>query len=188
MGAVYKNYQSADYQNMKPGYSRKAWLIPTKWVDTFGEVVGNAAAGDRKIIDDSHILLAGKGAIAVLCAPKTIEAPAELTGPQLGKSFQWKPKIYIPGDSAVLLDMVDGIINDDFLLFIEDAENCANGADGKIQFGCECDPAVVSEGSFSSGVVGGDTTKGFELTLETFCKYFYNGIITELDPGVEVIN
>lgn len=186
MGAFYKNYGTKDYANTKPGYSRRAWLLPVSWVQTFAQIVGNAAAGNRFTIDDSHIVLAGKGAVAVMCAPKSITAPAELSGPSLGKSLNHKPKIYIPGDSAILLDMVDGVINDDVILFIEDIENCKSGSTSYLQYGSKCDPATVSSGTFASGEVGGDTTKGYELEFETTAKYFYNGAITELDPDVEI--
>jgi hypothetical protein len=186
MGARYKNYKAENYKNTKPGYTRRAWLIPTKWIDTFAQVVGNAAAGNRFTIDESHVLLAGKGAVAVMCAPKTITAPGEISGPQLGKSFNWKPKIYIPGDSAELLDMTDGVINDDVLLFVEDIENCKNGVAAYVQFGSKCDPATTSAGSFQSGEVGGDTTKGYELEFETTSKYFYNGVIQELLPDADI--
>ncbi|HEU4634344.1 MAG TPA: hypothetical protein VFS22_10180 [Flavisolibacter sp.] len=187
MGAVYKNYKTADYKNTIPGYSVKAWLLPVDWLQTEADVVGNAAAGNRKTIDETHIVMAGKGAIAVFAAPKTIDAPGELSGPQLGKSLLWKPKIYIPGDGPVLLDMIEGLVNKGVLLFIEDAANCKNGVSQYVQFGCGCDPATVEAGAFNSGVVGGDQLKGYELGFESFCKFFYNGVLTELDPEVEII-
>lgn len=186
MGAFYKNYGSGDYQNTKPGYSRRAWLLPLSWIQTIAQNVGNAAAGDRFTIDDSHIPLVNKGAVAVMCSPKSIEAPADMIGPQLGKDFQYHPKIFIPGDTAALLDMVNGVLNDDVLLFIEDIENCKTGGTQYIQFGSKCDPCIVSAGTFASGQVGGDTLKGYELTFETTAKYFYNGVVTELDADVEV--
>jgi hypothetical protein len=187
MGAVYKNYGAGDAKNVKPGYTVKAFLLPVDWIQTEAEPVGNAAAGNRKTIDDSHIALAGKGAIEVYCAPKSIEAPGELTGADLGKFFLWKPKIIIPGDSAILWDMMDGMVNKRFLVFVEDANNCANGVQGYVQFGCECDPASVVEGSFASGTVGSDGRKQYELTFESFCKFFYNGVVPVLDDAAEII-
>lgn len=184
MGAIYKNYKAADQKNTKPGYSVKAFLLPVDWISAEASVVGNAAQGDRKTITDSHTVVVGKGAISVYCAPKSIEAPAELTGAQGGKTFLWKPKIFIPGDSAPLWDMIDGAVNKKYLVFLEDSDNCSNGVFEYVQFGCDCDPAQVEAGSFISGVVGGDQQKGYELTLESFCKFFYKGTLTELSAPV----
>lgn len=186
MGAIYKNRKAGSVKNAQPGYTPNAFLLPVDWVETFAEVVGNAFAGNRVTIDTSHITKLGKGAIAVYCAPKSIEAPGELSGEQLAKFFTWKPKIVVPGDSAELLDMNLGLINKSFMLFIEDAANCSQGVQQFVQFGCECDPATIAEGSFVSGNTG-EGRKQYEFTLEAICKFFYNGVITVLDDEAEII-
>jgi hypothetical protein len=186
MGAVYKNYKAGNVQNAQPGYTPNAFLLPVDWIDTFADVVGNAAAGDRVTIDDSHVALTGKGAIAVYCAPKTVSGDGDMVGETLAKRFQWKPKVVIPGDTAALLDMNLGLINKSFLLFVEDAANCANGVTQYIQFGCECDPCLVNAGSFKSGTVA-EGRKQTEFEMEAYCKFFYNGTLTVLADSDEVI-
>jgi hypothetical protein len=184
MGAIYKNRKADAIKNTRPGYSVKAWLLPVDWVTTFADVVGNAAQGDRKTITDSHITAVGKGAIACYAQPKSIEAPGKLVGANGGKSYLWSPKIVLEGDDAATLDMLDGLVNKKFLLFVEDAANCANGVTEFVQFGCDCDPATVADGDFTSGTVGSDSSKVYSLTFESFCKFFYSGTITELAAPV----
>jgi hypothetical protein len=50
MGAVYKNYKSGNMKNTIPGYGIIGYVIPVDWIDTFAQMLGNAAAGDRVTI------------------------------------------------------------------------------------------------------------------------------------------
>ena len=181
MGTLYKNYTKANAINVDPGYGKDAWLLPVSWIDTYAEVVGSAAVGDSVTIDDSHTLLTNKGAIKVYVIPKTTEGDGEVIGDQLGKKFAWKPKIIIPGDNAQVYEMVKNIINEDMVLFVKDSQ-C--GTSQFIQFGCDCDPCNVETGTFKSGT-SGTGRKQYELTFLAYCKFFYNGVVTELDPDVE---
>ncbi|MGN6293767.1 MAG: hypothetical protein ACTHMV_13570 [Chitinophagaceae bacterium] len=179
--AKYKNLRKSDITHAAPGYAANAFIIPLSWIDTFGEPVGDVNVGNSVTIDESHVLLANKGAIAVYCVPKTIEGNGELVGESLAKKYAWRPKIIIPGDNPVVLETVKNLINENFLLLVKDAE-CQS--EGYIQFGCDCDPCEVDTSTFTSGTAG-EGRKGYELNLLTYCKFFYNGIIQELDDEAE---
>jgi hypothetical protein len=181
MATLYKNYKKADATHIKPGYGKDAWILPLSWIDTFAEAVGTAAVGNSVTIDDTHLLVTNKGAIKCYVVPKTIEGDGELTGDPLAKNYAWKPKIIFPGDNPQVYEMVKNLANEDFLLFVKDAE-C--GSAQYIQYGCDCDPCQVDTGSFKSGVPG-TGRKQHELTMLAYCKFFYNGVLTELDDDVE---
>lgn len=182
MGAFYKNYKQGNQINKQPGYSPNAFLLPIGWLQTEGQPVGNAAAGNRFTIDDNHIVLAGKGAIEVYCPPSTVEGDGEMVGEALAKRFNWKPKIILAGDGPIIQDMVEGLINESFMLFVKDAQ-C--GADQYVQFGCVCNPCTLSTGSFKSGN-SGNGRKQYEFEMEAYTRYFYNGVLTILDDGAEI--
>lgn len=181
MSTLYKNYKKANATNVKPGYSKDAWILPLSWIDTYADVVGAAAVGDSKTIDGTHTLVTNKGAIKCYVVPKTVEGDGDAVGDQLAKTFAWKPKILIPGDNPQVCEMVENLLNEDFLLFIKDAQ-C--GSVQFIQFGCDCDPVNVDAASFKSGTIG-NGRKQYELTGLTYCKYFYNGTLTDLDDEAE---
>lgn len=182
MANKYKNYKKADILNALPGYANNAWLTPVDFIDTFADVVGSVEIGNKKTIDESHVYMTNKGSIAVYCAPKSVEAPAEMVGEPHAKRFRWLPKIILIGDGPIILEMAENIINETFLLHFANGECEGNQ---KVQFGSKCTPCVVDAGSFASGTLG-DGRKQYEFTAEAFNKYFYNGVITEYDPELDV--
>lgn len=181
MAVLYKNIKKPDITNAEPGYSPNAFLIPVSWIQTHAEPVGTAAVGNSKTIDDSHVLVTNKGAIAVYCVPKTTEGNGELVGESLARKYAWKPKIIIPGDNPVVNETVENLVNETFILLVKDAK-CQTTQ--YIQFGCDCDPCEVETSTFTSGTAGAGR-KQYELNMLTYCKFFYNGTITELDDEAE---
>lgn len=177
MSTLYKNLRKADVQNAPPGYSPNAFITPISWLDTIADAVGSAALGNAVTIDESHVWAIEKGAIAIYCVPKTTEGNGEMVGDLLARRYAWKPKILLPGDNPELYDMVLGLINEDFLLHIKDA-SC--GVNQYIQFGCNCDPVNVDTSTFTGGTTG-EGRKQYEFNMLAYCKFFYNGVITELD-------
>lgn len=177
MNTMYQHIKTVE--NADPGYSPNAGIALLTSFEPGGIKVPVASvpqvAGDKKTIKTSHEFAEDEGIIAVYCAPKGVEGDAELVGEQLAKRFKWMPKITIVGDSAALLETVEGILNSRFLLFVKDAE-C--GTNEYIQFGSECNPCIVDAGSFKSGT-SADGRKQYEFTIEAFCKYFYKGVLTE---------
>lgn len=186
MGAIYKNYKAGNIKNAIPGYSVLGYIIPVDWIDTFADVVGNAAAGDRVIIDGNHVLLAGKAAIEVYFVKESVSGDGDFTGETLAKRVQWKPKASIPGDTPELLDMLSGLVNKNFLLFIQDSQSCADGSTQLIQFGSKCDPCEVTGGGFKSGT-NGNGRKQWDIEFDAYSKYFFNGVIQVLDDETEII-
>lgn len=181
MATKYKNYRKSNIQNQTPGYSNNAWITPDGFIDTYPDVVGTAAIGDKFTIDDSIVYKTDKASIAVFCAPKSVSGDGDVVGEELAKRFQWKPKIIMVGDGPEFLEIVSNLLNETFLLHVANGE-CEGGQ--KVQFGSRCTPCTVVEGSFKSGTLS-DGRKQCEFTLEAYNKYFYNGTIVELDDDVE---
>ncbi len=180
--AKYKNLQKKDTSNREPGYGKNAYLVPLSWLQTHGEPVGDAAVGDSVTIDESHVFLVNRGAIAIYVDPKTVQAAGEVVGELGSKKMAWRPQFTIPGDNPVVYEFVKNILNEEFILFYKEPD-CHSAQ--WIQFGCDCDPVQISAGDFASGTLA-EGKKAYNMTGETYCKFFYNGVLQVLDNDVEV--
>lgn len=170
----YKSYKKSDVTNQEPGYI-KAWLSLKSDFATLQKPVLGAppVIGEAYTIATAHAWTAGKEALAVYVKRDTIEAPGESQGEMQNQRLVYSPKIFIIGDGAVGLEIVNNILNEDLILFVQD--DC----DSKfIQFGNADAPALVSKANFQSGTLKSGA-KGYEVTLDAICKFFYTGAITE---------
>lgn len=170
----YKSYKKSDVINQEPGYI-KAWLSLKSDFATLQKPVLSdpAVIGEAYTIGTSHAWTAGKEAIACYVKRDTIEAPGESQGEMQNQRLIYSPKIFLIGDGPVGLEIVNNILNEDLILFVQD--DC----DSKfIQFGSGCAPALVSKVGFQSGTLKSGA-KGYEVTIDSICKYFYTGAITE---------
>ena len=173
---LYKSMVSADAPLKDPGYT-KAYLSLLSDFTTLNEPVIDVtpALGEAYTIATSHTWAASKGPIEVLVDNKTLEAPGETTGASGSLRMNYAPKIFIKGDGPTILEMINNLLNENLVLFVQDG--CGHAQ--YIQFGCDCSPVEVAKGSFASGTLKGSNAKGYELTLDAMCKYFYNGTITK---------
>ena len=175
----YRSYGRSDVKNTEPGYAGYLWLAP---VDAFLILQEPApgvtpAQGDTLKIITSHTFSEDEGFIKIYLAPETLEAPGEMVGPKGAKRLKYSIKGFIPGESPALLEQVLKLINEDLIAIGKDA-NCPGGQ--LIQWGCDCSPVNVSAGTFAAAnKASADTQKGYEVTLEAWCKYYYSGTITE---------
>jgi hypothetical protein len=179
MGAEYKHRKQADITNADAGYGVNAFVTPVTSLATFAQPVLSSPElpGEAETIGTNHTYVAGKGSIAVYVPPKELEAPGEIVGGALANSLKWSPKLIIVGDGPETLGFVKKLMKDSFLLHIEDSKKCETGS-GYVQFGSKCNPCTIVAGSFVSGKTG-DGRKQYELTVEAFDKFFYNGAIVE---------
>jgi hypothetical protein len=132
--------------------------------------------GEKFKIDTDHVWAVGKEAISLLVNSDTLEAPGESNGDVGSLSGIWRPKIYIPGDGSVIQEIVDNIKNEWGILWVQN--ECDTDAK-YIQYGCACDPIKVEKFENPTGTKLGGGTWGYILTFRSFCKYFYNGAISE---------
>jgi hypothetical protein len=171
----YKSYKRSDVSMQETGYI-KAWISLKSDFTTLEKPVLGAppVIGEAYTIADAHVWAAQKGAMSIYVKRDTIEAPGESQGEKGSLRMLWTPKIFVIGDGPVTLELVNNFLNEELILFVQD--ECQ---DAKfIQFGCDCMPAEVQKGSFTSGTLKSGA-KGYELVLESMCKYFYNAAITE---------
>lgn len=172
----YKSYKRSDALLQETGYI-KAWLNLKSDFTTLEEPVESTPTpliGDLYKITSPHTWAAGKEAMSIYVRKDSLEAPGESQGEKGSLRVLWTPKIFIVGDGPVTLELVNNLLNQELILFVQD--ECQ---DAKfIQFGCDCMPAEVQKGSFTSGTLKGGA-KGYELTLESICKYFYLSTIDE---------
>lgn len=173
---LYKSMVSADAPLKEAGY-QKAYLSLLSDFTTLNEPAkdGTPAIGEAYTIGTSHTWAAGKGPIEVLVDNKTLEVTGDTTGASGSLRLAYAPKIFIKGDGPVVLEIINNILNEELVLFVQDGCGTAQF----VQFGCDCSPAEVAKGTFQSGTLKGSNAKGYELTLDALCKYFYNGTITK---------
>lgn len=172
----YISYRPANAELTQTGYL-KAWISLVSDFDTMQEPVLSSPTpviGEKFTIGDSHIWTTGKEAISVYVRKDTIEANGETQGEIGSLRFLWTPKIFIIGDGATILEMNNNWMNEDLILFVQDECSPAK----YVQFGCDCQAVNIQKNSFTSGTLKSGQ-KGFEVTGETYCKYFYEGTITE---------
>jgi len=173
---LYKSMVSADATLKEPGY-QKAFISLLADFTLLNEPVtdGTPAIGEAYKIDASHTWAPLKGPFEVLVDNKTLEVTGETTGAAGSLRISYAPKIFIKGDGPTVLEIVNNLVNEQLVLFVQDG--CGNAQ--YLQFGCDCSPVEVAKVAFQSGTLKGSTAKGYELTLDATCKYFYNGTITK---------
>jgi hypothetical protein len=171
----YKAYRSGDVELDQVGYY-KAWISLLSDFTTIQEPVlsGTPVIGEKYTIGGNHAWTAGQEPVPVYVKKETIEAPAESQGDSGSIRLLYTPKIFVIGDGPVILEMINNWLNEELILFVTDG--CSPTQ--RIQFGCDCLPVTVQKASFTSGTLKSGA-KGYELTLESYCKYFYNGTWTE---------
>lgn len=171
----YKSYRRADSVLQEPGLL-KAWISLLTDFDTLQEPVLSMTPviGEAYTIGTAHEWTEDKEAIPVYVFPDTMEAPADSQGTKGSLRLIHTPKIFILGDGPVILEMINNWLNEQLVLFVQDQCSPAK----YIQYGCDCTPAAVSKQGFSTGQLKSGQ-KGYEMTVESFCKFFYNGTISE---------
>lgn len=170
----YKSYKKSDVSNQEPGYI-KAWISLKSDFATLEKPTISAVPviGEAYTIATAHAWTATKEALACYVKRDTIEAPGESQGEMQNQRLVYSPKIFLIGDGPVGLEIVNNLLNEDLILFVQD--DCGSKF---IQFGNADAPALVSKAGFQSGTLKSGA-KGYEITVDAICKYFYTGAITE---------
>ncbi len=171
----YKSIKRADAPLAETGYL-KAWVSLKTDITTLQTPVisGTPVIGEAFTIGTSHVWATGKDPIAVYVDPKSIEGMGESAGEIGSLRTIWKPKFFIKGDGPIVEEVVNNLLNEEVILFVQDQCTPAKF----IQFGCDCLPCEFTKRSFTSGNLDGGK-KGNELELKSYCKFFYNGTIVE---------
>ena len=174
---TYFNFKRTDVKNQEAGYRNIAYFAK---VDQFTTIAAPdpAALGSLSVtIATDHAFTGAVGTngfYKAYCLPNKNDAPGESTGEEGAKTFVWKPKIFIPGDTPDVAAMVKALVNEDVILLLQDA-NCPNG--GLRQYGNACYQAQVEKTTFTSGVTKSGTTKGWEIEFSATSRAFYNGTV-----------
>lgn len=178
MPSKYKSYGFSDVQNRFPGYTNNAWIAPKSAFTLLQEPAGPfTVLGDEVTVKTAHTFPVGEGFISVYCAPDTVEANGSAVGAKGARRFKWQPKIFIPGDGPALQAQVQLLLNDDVIIILKDS-NCPGGP--LLQYGCSCTPGQTSAGAFQGSNTADESgRKGYELTFDSMCRYFYSSTIAE---------
>ncbi len=167
---IFKSYKRADAILKDSGY-QKAFLNLVDDFTTLSEPADSPAnTGDAMIIADTHVWASGKGPMSLYINNKSLEAPGESTGDQGSLKMLWTVKCFLVGDGPVAEDLALSLLNEDLVVFVQD--QCQGGQ--ILQFGCDCTPANITKGSFTSGTLPSGS-KGWSFEIQSYCRYFYQG-------------
>lgn len=160
----------------KPGYSDVLYMAPTSVFTAIAGPVADGTPGATKRVESNHTFPVNKGFHKIQCKAKSIEGGGDATGEEGGQVLNFKYKVIIKGDSDVILEYIENIINED-VIAIFNGPVC--GVDDFVQLGNECSPAVLSGFAFRGGSRGNGGFKEYEFVVGSSEKSFYKGTITE---------
>lgn len=183
---VYFNLPSSALENRRAGYKNQAWITPRSWITTIPPALALDGPGAYEIgtdfvfSEDPAGGILADGFISCYATRHSVTVSGETIGDSGSLSMIWKPKIMIPGDGSNVQSLLETLMNEDLILLVKDA-SCPGGY---LMFGCDCGPAGVSKLTFDGGTTK-DGSKGWTMELESNCRLFYNGTITELSGTLE---
>ena len=173
----YKSIGESDSVSVEGGYIN-AWLSLHRDFNDIQvpHISDNPLVGDAYIIKNSHDWITGKEPISLFVKQDSIEDDTGSVGDIGGGRMVFNPKLFMVGDGATVLELVENILNEKLILFV--GEMPWTGT--YIQYGSADMLCEVERNSFKSFdlVHGG---KGIELVLRGFCRYFYRGFIPSFD-------
>lgn len=150
------------------------YLAPLSYLASIAVPTGPfTGAGDSVTISSNHTATNNGGFIKALgMVKKKVTATGSTIGELGSRKMQWEVTVPVAGIDAALLELVDGGLNEEWIVLSENG--CNEGA--YLQFGCECEPAEL--------MVDGDTGTqdgGFKgLTLKftaTGTPFVYEGTV-----------
>src|SRR4051812_17008923 len=109
---LYKKYQKTDIKNRDGGYKALIYFAP---VDTFAAIQmpsAAAALGDKKKITSAHTFATDEGFISLLCKLHSVTSKGNTVGDEGSPVIEWNFEGIILGDSAMLQEELEGILND----------------------------------------------------------------------------
>lgn len=173
--AIYQSYTGAKVTGTNTGYKAKAWIALPEWITTDGTVDNSPTdMGDSLTITTAPTFASGKGWLPIELFRDTTEAPGEASGEIGSKTLMFKPKVFIKGDNAASLELIQNIINQPHLLLIQKA---GNNCTGQIQqYGSKCDPAEIENVNPASGTLRSGRS-GIEVTYESTTKLYWDDAV-----------
>ncbi len=161
----------------KPGQSDVLLFAPQGDFTVIGAPVGPfVAAGDSKKITTAHTFPVGKGFVEIQCKAKSVEGGGDASGEAGGQVATYKYKCIVKGDSAVILEFLENMLNEDGVFLFNDP-SC--GVDNYVQLGSKCSPAQIGGFAFRGGSRAAGGFKEYEFTVESADKFFYSGVVTK---------
>lgn len=175
---LYKEYAKADIKNKYGGYKPQIWFAPVNTFTSIKTPTGSPTAlGDTLKITTSHTFPADEGFIPMLCKQHSVTTTSAPVGDDGSVRSEWTLKAIFLGDSAELMETLEGMQAYSDSIFLAKDQDCLNATD-YVQIGDEC-----QQGTVKYTFTGNTTKEGLkEYALEvkvTGKKFFYSGTVTE---------
>lgn len=156
------SYTGNNVAGTAPGYVSKAWFAPLHWFDNiWTETPGTG------IIYGPHLFTDGYGWIECYALPRSVGIDRESKGTTGADVSNWKPKLFIPGDSSSLQDMLYEMVNLPFILLVQDEQQ-----EAFLQFGSALNPLYLSSVKQGSATIT-EGTKGWMIESLSVNRFFY---------------
>jgi len=170
--ANYSNISGSTQTGKAGGYKPTLYFAEVEDVLTWERpTAAGAVIGDTVLIEDSHVLVAGKSVHSWDMKKFSGTVTGAPVGDPGSEEILWSAVVVILGDNAGTQEQVIRMLNDNKVCWLKDAD-CINN-NGYIQLGDDCNPINVTPAfdGQNNGPQGGQ--KGYTLTITTKKKYFY---------------
>lgn len=161
---------------LKPGYSDTVTFAPIAEFTTIAAPGAYSSPGDKKKITTAHTFAVGKGFSQIKAKSGRVRQEGTTA---VGEVGGWVPSykygITIKGHSAVIEEIIEEMMNEEFI-FLFNSPEC--GVNEYEQLGSSCNPAKLESFANKSGNKGEGGTCEFELVFASSDHYFYSGTVT----------
>lgn len=161
----------------KPGHSDVVFFSPIDEFATIAVPGTYTNPGDKKKITTAHTFGVGDGFVRIKCKPGSVrEEGSTVIGEKGGLVPNHVFTMIVKGHSAVIEEILEEALNIE-AIWIFNSPEC--GVNEYVQLGSSCSPAQLTGYEVRSGSRQEGGVREYQITLESFDKYWYSGALTE---------
>jgi hypothetical protein len=165
----------------KPGHSDVVLLATHASIKTWGTVLNDGTPGATRKITTAHGFDPNDGFFMIQCKGKSITPTGDAAGNAGEQVRNLKYEVIIKGDSAIIDEFIDQILNEDLVALFNDP---VCGQNNLLQIGSECTPANISGYTFAGGNKGAAGVKEHKFTIECPDRFWYSGeVVRKVEGG-----
>lgn len=141
------NFIDLEKQRAAPGVGAYIYLIPVKWILTFGAInsTNSVVPGASVIMDTAIVPITGKGFIKIYTTQSASDLVGEAAGENDSETMDFKLNLQHPGVGPVMAEFIKEAQGTDFIAIVKSAD-CINTTPWLV--GTNCSPLTLK---FSTG-------------------------------------
>jgi hypothetical protein len=170
----YANVKQSTTKGQRGGYKPALYFSPTADITTWARpIAAPVVKGDKVKITTAHTFATGKTAAAWQTKMHSVTLKSDPVGDEGSQELEHKAEIKILGDDEIIYEMVQDLLNDQLVIWLQDSDCIANSV--FIQLGDDCNPVSVSPNFDGKNTKEGK--KEYTITLTSKAKYFYKATL-----------